>query len=79
MDGIKRYQSLMGSLQWSVSIGRLDITTAVMTMYKFRVAPRVGHLDRVMRIFGYLDRFKDADIRFRTDVPDYSGINIKPY
>ena len=31
-DGIAKYQSLIGSLQWAVSLGRLDITTAVMTM-----------------------------------------------
>ena len=31
-DGIAKHQSLIGSLQWAVSLGRLDITTAVMTM-----------------------------------------------
>jgi hypothetical protein len=33
--GIQRYQSLIGSLQWAVSLGRFDITTAVMTMLGF--------------------------------------------
>ena len=36
-NGIKDYQSLIGALQWSVSLGRIDITTAVMTMSGFRV------------------------------------------
>ncbi len=31
-NGIKDYQLLIGALQWSVSLGRIDITTAVMTM-----------------------------------------------
>ncbi len=44
-DGIKNYQSLIGALQWSVSLGRIDITTAIMTMSGFRVAPRKGHLE----------------------------------
>ncbi len=44
-DGIKNYQSLIGALQWAVSLGRIDITTAVMTMSGFRVAPRKGHLE----------------------------------
>ena len=39
-DGIAKYQSLIGSLQWAVSLGRLDITTAVMTMSGFRTNPR---------------------------------------
>ena len=35
-EGIQKYQSLVGSIQWEVSIGRLDITTAVMTLSGFR-------------------------------------------
>ena len=31
-DGIQQYQSLIGALQWAVSLGRMDVTTAVMTM-----------------------------------------------
>ena len=72
--GIQQYQSLVGAMQWAVSIGRLDITTAVMTMSGFRAAPRQGHMDRVKRIYGYLLKFKHAVIRFRTDEPDYSGL-----
>ena len=79
MKGIKNYQSLVGALQWAISIGRLEITTEVMTMSKFRLAPRIGHLDRVKRICGYLSRYKDATIRFRTGLPDYSAIHIRDY
>ena len=43
-NGIREYQSLIGSLQWLISIGRFDIMTAVMTMSSFRSAPRKGHL-----------------------------------
>jgi len=38
-EGIKNYQLLIGTLQWSVSLGRIDITTAVMTMSGIRVTP----------------------------------------
>ena len=44
-DGINKYQSLIGVLQWAITLGRFDIATAVMTMSSFRVAPREGHLD----------------------------------
>jgi len=37
------YQSLIGALQWTLSLRRIDITTAVMAMSGFRVAPRKGH------------------------------------
>ena len=72
--GIQQYQSLIGSLQWAISIGRLDITTAVMTMSGFRVAPRQGHLERAKRLYGYLSKMRDAVIRIRTEEPDYSGL-----
>ena len=36
LDGQKQYQSMVGALQWVVSLGRFDIATAVMTMSRFR-------------------------------------------
>jgi hypothetical protein len=77
--GIEMYQSMIGALQWCISIGRLDITTAVMTMSGFRMAPRVGHLERLKRIYGYLSKMRHACIRVRTEEPDYSDLpDLKP-
>jgi hypothetical protein len=45
-DGIHQYQSLIGVLQWTISLGRFDVATTVMTMSGFRVAPWIGHLVR---------------------------------
>jgi hypothetical protein len=74
LAGVSIYQSLIGSLQWVIQLGRLDICTAVMTMSQFRAAPREGHLDRVKRIIGYLSKMRDGVIRIRTEQPDYSNI-----
>ena len=52
IDGLKKYQSLIGALQWVVTLGRLDIAVAVMTLSSFRAAPREGHLERAKRIYG---------------------------
>ena len=76
-DGIRKYQSMIGALQWAVSIGRLDITTAVMTLSSFRVAPRVGHLDRAKHVYGYLMRFREATIRINTEEPDFSELPVQ--
>ena len=73
-EGIKKYQSLIGSLQWAVTLGRLDIMTSVMSLSSFRACPREGHLRRVKRIFGYLSKMRHATIRIRTDEPDYSDL-----
>jgi hypothetical protein len=72
--GIEQYQSLIGAMQWAISIGRIDITMAVMTLSSFRAIPRHGHMDRVRRVYGYLSKMKDAAIRVRTDEPDYSSL-----
>ena len=64
--------SLVGSLQWALSLGRIDIGAAVMTMSRFRVNPRKGHLERLKRIFRYLKHFKNTRIKFDTEIPDYS-------
>jgi hypothetical protein len=73
-EGIKRYQTMIGCLQWAVSLGRFDIQTATMTMSRYRVAPRIGHLDRLKRIYGYLKKFKCAAIRVRILEPDLSNL-----
>jgi len=70
-DKVKVYQ-----LQWAVSLARMDIATAVMTMSSFRAAPRVGHLERTKRICGYISKMRHGCIRFRTEEPDYSSYGI---
>ena len=75
----QRYQSLIGSLQWAISIGRLDINTAVMSLSSFRAMPRKGHMDRVKRMYGYLSKMKDVMIRIRTEEPDLSALPIPSY
>ena len=72
--GRQMYMSIIESLQWAISIGRLDISVAVMTLLSFRAFPRKGHMDRAKRVIGYLARFKDGSIRFRTQEPDYSEL-----
>ena len=62
-DGVKKYQSMVGSLQWAISLGRFDIATAIMTMSSFRASPREGHLERLKRIYGYLSKMRHAIIR----------------
>jgi hypothetical protein len=74
IDQITQDQSMIGALQWIVTIGHFDIHTTVMTMSGFRMAPRVGHLKRLKCIYGYLLKMKHASIRIRTEEPDYSDL-----
>ena len=50
-EGIQIYQSLVGSLQWSVSLDQFDIACALTTMSRFRAAPQQGHLKRLKRMY----------------------------
>jgi len=47
-DDIKKYQSLIGALQWAVSFGRFDIMTSIMTLCS------CDHIECVKHINGYL-------------------------
>jgi hypothetical protein len=79
LEDIKRFQSMVGALQWVIQIGQFDVATAVMTLSSFRANPRQGHLDRLKRIYGYLYKMRNATIRVRTEIPDYSAIPDKVY
>jgi len=73
-EGVTDFQLLVGSLQWAVSLGRFDRTTAVITLSRFRAAPRKGHLDRTKRVVGYLLKYRHFKICFCTHVPDLSNL-----
>ncbi|HEY9706866.1 MAG TPA: reverse transcriptase domain-containing protein, partial [Oculatellaceae cyanobacterium] len=78
-EGIHMYWKLLGMLQWAVTLGRIDIMCAVMTMGGFRMQPRIGHLDRLKKIFGFLKNFNKTAIKFRTEMPDYSQYPEKKF
>src|SRR5687767_1760145 len=61
------------------TLGCIDIMGAVMTMCGFRYQPRIGHLDRLKRIFGFLRNYKSCSIKFRTEEPDYSTYKSVDY
>jgi hypothetical protein len=78
-EGIAQYQSLIGSLQWAVSLGCMHIATAVMTMSSFQAAPQVGHLECVKHIKGYVSKMRHAVIRVWTAELDLSSYSIPNY
>lgn len=57
-----------------MTIGRIDIVTAVMTMSSFCSCPCVGHLDRVKRIYGYLSKMCHTTICVCTRQSDFSDL-----
>ena len=74
-----KYQSMIGVLQWLISLGHFDIASAVMTMTRFRANPRVGHLERLKHIYGYIRKLPNGCIHVRTATYDYSDIPKQEY
>ena len=71
-DMAAKYPTMVGQLQWLVTLGRFDLHAHVGTMSRFRAAPRQGHMVRLKRIHAYAMRTIDYAVRFRTDQPEYS-------
>ena len=63
-DGIQKYQSLIGALQWTISLGCFDIACSIMSLSSFHVAPQVGHLEQLKRICGYLLKMQNFKLHF---------------
>ena len=72
-DRHRKYQMLLGMLNWLVGIGRFDIAHAVTSMSRFSSCPRKGHLERVLRIFGYLKRRRNRRIVIDARDPEFEG------
>ncbi len=66
------FRALIGSANWCVTLGRFDIAFATQSLSCFSMAPRVGHLKRAMRIFGYLKTHPNASLLVDPSVPDHN-------
>ena len=69
---VNHYLTMVGQLQWLITLGRFDIQAKVITMSRVRAQPRKGHLERLKRIYAYVIRTKYYAMRFRTTEHDYS-------
>ena len=76
-DHINKYQTIVGQLSWLSGLGRFDNAVHVMTMSRFRQQHRMGHLERLKKIIGYLANFPHGSLRFRLHEPDYSNLPHK--
>ena len=53
---LSRYQQLIGTLRWSIELGRIDIMTEISVLSQHLCAPREGHIKAVYQIFRYLQK-----------------------
>ena len=70
--GASLYRSIIGSLNWIITLGRFDIAYATMSLARFNAAPREGHFKAAVRILGYLKSTPKGTILLDNSYPDHS-------
>ena len=65
-DGITKYRSIIGSLNWVITLGRFDVQYVTSTLSRYSHMPREGHLEAALRILGYLKSHHKGQLIFDT-------------
>ena len=71
-DGHHKFQSMVGSANWLITLGRFDIAYSVNTFSRHSMQPRQGHLIGMIRVFGYLNKFWKGRILVDPNYPKHS-------
>ncbi len=71
------YQMLIGSAQWAVTLGRYNIQYATNTLARHAQQPREGHMQRALRVFGYLKHNARAKLYFDPSPMNLDGIEFR--
>ena len=74
-----KFRSLVGCANWLITLGRFDIAYATNSLSRFSMQPRQGHLNAMVRIFGYLKKWKKGKIMIDPCYPDHSNFETKEY
>ena len=74
------FQELIGILRWATELGRVDILHEVSILSQYQAAPREGHLNELLHIFGYLKRQPKMSIYFVPSLPniDFGDFTTNP-
>jgi len=67
-EHISKFKSLVGSANWTITLGHYDITYATSTLSWYTMAPREGHFKAMERLFGYLYKFPKGHIVLDTSI-----------
>ena len=78
-EQITKYMCMIGQLQWAITLGMYDILAQVKSMSRLRLAPKIGHLERMKRLYGYLVKTIRFTIRYRTKEPNFSHLPKQEY
>ena len=66
-------------LRWAVEIGRIDILLETSFMSAHLALPKIGHLEQVIHIFGYLKQNSKKKIAFDPEHPQIDERRFQKY
>ena len=70
--GHHKFRSMIGCANWLITLGRFDIAYSVNSFSRHSMAPRQGHLNGIIRVFGYLKKHWGARIMIDPNYPKHS-------
>ncbi len=73
------YRGLIGSANWMITLGRYDVNYATNALSRYGMAPRLGHLKAMKRVFGYLKKFPHGQILMDPNYLDHSLYQTEDY
>ena len=71
------FYGLIGSANWLITLGRFDVHYATNALSHFSMAPRRGHLEAMIRVFGYLKKFPHGQLLVDPNPIDHTEIRKK--
>jgi hypothetical protein len=69
-EDASKFRSIIGSLNWLITLGRFDVLYATNTLSRFSMAPREGHLKAALRILSYVKTFCKGRIIVDNSYPE---------
>ena len=73
-----QYRGIIGSCNWLITLGRIDICYATHALARFAMAPRTEHFDAALRVVGYLKRYPKGRIIIDPQTPQVDGYDFPP-
>jgi hypothetical protein len=70
-QGVQKYQEMIGMLRWATEIGRVDILLEIALLSQYQASPRQGHMEQLLRIFGFMKKNPKLTIYFNPELPNY--------
>ena len=68
-ERISKYRSMIGSANWILTLGRFDIAYTLSTLSRYSMAPREGHFQAMIRLFGYLMNYNKGMLVIDLSLP----------